>query len=657
MTTLQLHSISKYFGGKEIFRDVSFHLSSGHRLALVGPNGSGKSTLLQIIYGNITPNQGQVKVAPSMVGVGFGRQELRKSDLENDLLTWILNSLPGWSNFWTKWNQALEKEDNLRLNELAQYQTYLEQIYGYNPEHQAENILLGLGFDQSQFYQPIIELSGGWREKVKLARALMQGTDILLLDEPTNHLDLQTVRWLENFLINFKGILIFVAHDRMFLDRVSNRILYLGKSKPIFRRGNFSSFICWQEQQKNFSEKQIQNLDQQITQKKRFVNRFRYKASKAKLAQSKLKQIQNLEVEKQKYVTEENSKQLTFHWPQPKRCNYEVLHAEDLQFSLDSDTKILWSRLNFNIYRGQKIGLVGPNGCGKSTLLRIIIGELEPKGGSIRIGPSVQVGYFAQHLSDILREDNSVLTEVRRLSASEVKENELRTVLGLFLLGQEYTERKVADLSGGEKNRLMLASLFLAKANFLILDEPTNHLDLDSREALIEALKQFSGTVLVVSHDRYLLQEVVEELWELNQDIMNIIQQRYDQYEKEILQSKESNGSVSKTQDPTRQKQKVQRRQVAEKRNHLYRELKSLKENYAEFERELENNLVKQAEIEERLADPSTYTQNEKIGELNKSYQELKILGESLLYDMEKLENKIKTLEDAKKKFNMRNIM
>lgn len=637
---LQVQAVSKSYAGTDIFRNVHMELAPGHRVAVVGPNGSGKSTLLHIIAGQTSPDEGWVQIHPSGAGIGFAWQELDTSEVATSLFSWVSEGIPSWQELWQRWEKA---DDEQTRKQLAKEQTELEHTYGYNPEHRIQAVLTGLGFPSSQWSAPLRQLSGGWQERAKLARLLVQGTDILLLDEPTNHLDLEAVFWLENFLTSFQGIVVFVAHDRFFLDRVSNRILALDRGKAVFRPGTYSQYLAWDEAQREQRRRQTEKLDQAIQHRQHYVDRFRYKADKARQAQSRLRQVQDLQTKRESVAPPPPRKTLTFAWPDPPRSNDTVYKVVDMGFSYPGENP-LWPDLSFHLYRGQKVALVGPNGCGKSTLLKIMAGVLHPVYGSVKSGSNVRLGYFTQHIRDSLHLERSVLSEIRRLADPGTKEEELRSVLGLFLLDESMWERPVGGLSGGEKNRLLLASLFLVRANCLLLDEPTNHLDLESREALIQALQHFPGTLCMVAHDRYLLSQVPDELWMLSQQGLQELPGGYQEYENllqgQVVRSDEPGCLEAKTKETWKEKKRLE----AQKRNERFRLLQPKKKKYAHMEQELEEVLGEQNRLEDMLADPQTYAQAEDIKELNKRYQELQDRAETIFQDLAQLEQEMDAL-------------
>lgn len=649
MPKLTIHSLSKSYGGRDIFRDFSMEIGAGTRLAVVGANGTGKSTLLRILAGQSQPDGGRVILSVG-ARLGYVAQELEAEDLDRGLLSWVMAALPSWDGFWRRWEEAVHGRDEARIKILAEEQTLLEHQLGYSPEHRAKAILCGLGFAEADLERPLRTLSGGWRERAKLARVLTAGADVLLLDEPTNHLDLEAVSWLEEYLLGFTGVLVFVAHDRVFLDKVATQTLFLGESKPILRPGTFSQFLQWREEMELQWERQAQAIDERIKHQAAFIERFRYKSSKARQAQSKLKSTDRLHKELEELRSqrpETRARVLSFSLPEPSRGDQTVLAAADLEFSFPGGEK-LWPGLTFQIYRGQRVALAGPNGAGKTTLLKLVSGELAPTGGRIRVGPNTVLGYFSQHQAETLVPESQVLAEMRRLAGPKATHFEVCSILGLFLLGEEFWERPVASLSGGEKSRLLLASLFAARANFLVLDEPTNHLDLESREALVRALGEYTGTLLFVAHDRRLMFEAAREVWAVDRSGLHVFTRGYAEYEEYRRQAAAAGNEADRKIPPgrpSRQEEKERRRLEAEQRNALSRKLKPLREKYAALETELETILARQGELELILADPETYARAEEFARLSREYGEAARRAEELLHRLEVLESEMAALE------------
>ena len=649
---ITIQELSKAFGGRDILSSFSLEVDSGVRLCVCGPNGTGKSTLLRLLAGVESPDGGRV-ILPRGCRLGFVEQELSEASLETPLLAYVLDVLHDWSDFWAEWEEAAAGKDESRLTALMHRQGELEALYGYNPEHRAKAVLSGLGFAENKWNRTLRELSGGWRERAKLARVLTAGADVLLLDEPTNHLDVEAVEWLESFLMDFKGALVFVAHDRVFMDNVGTHVLYLGLSRPVFRKATYTQFLTLQDEYNAQREREARALKEDLDRKMAFVERFRAKATKARQAGSRQKMAKKLEKELEDYRPEPKRKELNFSWPEAPHSEKIVLSAADLEFHF-GDGKTMWPPLTLTLFRGQRVALVGHNGCGKSTLLKLLAGTLERCGGNVVTASQMRMGYYTQHQMDTLRGDTTVLGEIRRLSDPHTTEEELMSVLGLFLLGQDYFERQVSALSGGEKSRLVLATLFLKRCNFLLLDEPTNHLDLESREALVSALQKFNGTLLMVAHDRWLLSQVGAEAWELNENGLTVFPDfaAYDENrrarqnglgESPQLAASASGGSARLADAPvaqplSRDEQKRIKREQADRRNALHKELKPLQSRYEKLETELATVLDQQALVEGQLADPDVYADHARSGELLKTFEACKQRSEAILEEMTTLE-------------------
>ena len=523
-------------------------------------------------------------------------------------------------------------------------------------------MLSGLGFSRQKWELPIRQLSGGWRERAKLARVLTAGADVLFLDEPTNHLDLEAVEWLEEFLLEFKGILVFVAHDRVFMDHVGSHVLYLGASKPIFRKCNYTKFLELQAEIEEQREREAKQIADDLAHKMDFIRRFKAKATKARQAGSRQKQAKKLEKELEQYRPEPKRRELSFKWPEAAPSEKVVLSVADLAFHFPDGTT-LWPPLTFSLFRGQRVGLVGHNGCGKSTLLKILAGRLARTGGTFTMGSTTRMGYYSQQQAETLDLGGTVLGEMRRLSDPHTSEEELMSVLGLFMLGQGYFDRSVDSLSGGERSRLVLALLFLRRCNFLVLDEPTNHLDLESRDALVEALEAFDGTLLVVAHDRHLLSEAVDEIWAVDEKGITVYKEGFAQYDaarraartasvrQQAAPAESSSAPASAAVRPlpgtglSREELKKLKREQAEQRNALYKKLKPLQARYEEQEKIFEAHLARQEEVEGLLADPAVYADGAKSTELLKEFHDLQKRTEKELEALGELEAQISELE------------
>ncbi|WP_456107115.1 ABC-F family ATP-binding cassette domain-containing protein [Paucidesulfovibrio gracilis] len=460
-----------------------------------------------------------------------------------------------------------------------------------------------------------------------------------------------------------------MAHDRVFLEKVGTHVLFVSDGRSALRKGTFSQFLEWERENAEQRSREAAKLSNRIESEMSYIRRFRVKARKAAQAQSKLKKVEKLQSELERLQSEQGAsrpgKSLNFRLPDPKRGDKVAINAVDLRFSYPGGESV-WDGLGFQLFRGKKVALAAPNGAGKTTLLKIITGSLQPHQGHVKIGQNTSLGYFSQHQSEILNTGNTVLGEIRRLGDPNLTEEQLMSVLGLFLLGESYFERRVDALSGGEKNRLILASLFLARANLLILDEPTNHLDLESRMGLVSALKDYEGTLFFVAHDRYLLREVAEEVWSLGRT--GITQhsgfEAWDAWRRRQLAGADTRGEPAEpdttdplvgksdtaatteetSKTPTTKLSKEEKRRLAEARNALYRKLKPLKKEYEAKEADLEKVLAEMGELEERMNDPATYEKPEEALKLNTAYREAEDWSERLMERMQELEQAMEAI-------------
>ncbi len=643
-----LQNLYKSYGNNDILNDFSLDIASGTRMTICGANGCGKSTLIRIIAGVDTADAGRV-IFPKGCRVGYVEQHLDEHALDSNLLAYVIDVLFDWNDFWEEWDKAHQENDAVKIKQMLEKQHEIEAKFGYNPEQRAQEILSGLGFSEEKWLKPLKELSGGWRERAKLARVLVAGADVLLLDEPTNHLDMDAVEWLESFLLAYQGVLIFVAHDRYFMDKIGSHVLYMGGVKPIFRKTTYSKFLLIQEEIEEQKERESKRLSSEIEKKMDFVRRFGAKASKARQSNSKLKMAQKLGKELEGLKPEKKRRELSFAFPEAMKCEKVVLSVADLDFAFPDNVRV-WKPLTFSLFRGQKIALVGHNGSGKSTLLKILAGVLEKTSGSIAFASQAKVGYFSQHQGDIFSPNATVLAEIRRLSDPHLTEEELMSVLGLFMLGHNYFERFIKTLSGGEKSRLALALLFLRRSNFLIMDEPTNHLDIESRQALVEALDIYDGTLLLVAHDRYLLSQVADEVWEMSNQGIEQFDTDFESYYNErkhkiISPQEEKNKDDTLSQNISREDLKKIKRAQADERNKIYKKLKPLQDAYAKKEQEFEKIAQRQQEIENLLADTQTFEDSAKATELLKEFHMVEQSAENIMEELSEIENKINILE------------
>lgn len=562
MSYLIVSQLSKAFGADTVFEDVTFQIGAGERVALVGPNGAGKTTLLNIIGGRLRPDTGQVSIARK-ARLCYVAQE-NDPELEGTVMGIMFDT----AQEITALRQQLARceqqmtDPGLRnspelLEKLMEKYSRLQQKYelkgGYQLETRIKTILTGLGLPEQTWGNRVAELSGGQRVRLNLARVLVQQPDILILDEPTNHLDIEAIEWLEQFLLKFSGAALVVSHDRYFLDRIATHILELENGKIKLYRGNYSTYARQKELRYVTRMKQYRQNVRKAEQLRKLIAKNKAKASKARQAKNWEKRLDRLDLERPKLSDHSLKLRFEVH----RRGGDEVLDLEDVTHGFEE--RLLFSGFTAFVRKGARIALVGPNGCGKTTLLRLIIQELTPCSGSVRLGRSVKIGYFDQDLS-MLDEELSVLEQVQRWSG--MLEREARAFLARYRFAGDDVFKKIAVLSGGERNRLIMARLFLHGPNVLILDEPTNHLDLWARHALEEALKQFEGTLFFVSHDRYFLQKLASRFWYFHEGKILDFQGSYGDFQEwraELLATKrQSRTEKQASPRPVERKKKPQ---------------------------------------------------------------------------------------------------
>ncbi|GAB4227948.1 MAG: ABC-F family ATPase [Chlamydiales bacterium] len=510
---ISLQNISMQYGGTLLFFGVTLNLSKGRRYGVVGANGSGKSTFLSLISGELQPVDGEV-VIPKNQRIGWLKQDQFKYDDEN-VIDVVLRGKPElWKALNEKdilLNQEHWNEDS--VNKLSLIEEEISRLNGYAAEAFAHQLLSGLGIREEQRERPLKELSGGYKLRVLLSQVLFNEPDILLLDEPTNYLDIVTIYWLERYLkLEFKGLLIFVSHDQDFLNHLSTHILDIDYGEISLYQGNFDQYIQAKKLTAEQKEKEKLHLERKIESMKAFIEKFKYKPSKARQAMSREKMLEKIELPDLKKSTRQSP---FFKFVKKRESGKKVLHIDKLWKSYQH--KIVLCDVSFTVYRGEKVAIIGPNGVGKSTLLKIIFGKIKPSEGNYEWGYEAQVTYFAQEHHDMLYE-SATLFDWLSSQCPEASSGEIRSMLGQVLFTQDDIYKDVLSLSGGEAARLLLAMQMLRKGNVLILDEPTNHLDIEARQSLEHSLRDYSGTLLFVSHDRYFISQIANRIIALSQD-------------------------------------------------------------------------------------------------------------------------------------------
>ena len=513
---ITLNNISIHFNGEKLFDNISFTIGDKDRIGLVGKNGAGKSTLLKILYGQLSQDNGTIIKSKSQT-IGYLPQEMIPSStttvLEETMKAFdeikILNSELETLNNEIAQREDYESKDYERL--LSDYEQQNQKLLMFdatNTRPQAEKVLLGLGFKHEDFTRNMTEFSSGWQMRVELAKILLRRPNLILLDEPTNHLDIESITWLEGFLQQYYGSVVLVSHDRCFLDNITKRTIEITAGKIYDYKTNYSDYCLLHEERIRNQQSQQINQQRQIAEVEKFIERFRYKATKAKQVQSKIKMLDKMDrIE----VDDVDSSSIHFLFPPAPHSGKIVVEVKDLSFGY-SEKNVL-KNINFILSRGEKVAFIGRNGEGKSTLVKLIIGELRGYSGVCNLGYDVKVGYFAQNQAALLDGEKTVFETIDDIAVGDVR-TKIRSILGSFLFDDNAIDKKVKVLSGGEKTRLALAKLLLSQVNLLVLDEPTNHLDLLSKDILKNALLRYDGAFIVVSHDRDFLEGLTTTLYE-----------------------------------------------------------------------------------------------------------------------------------------------
>lgn len=637
---ISINNLTFEIGSRALYDDANWHIKPGDKAGLIGANGAGKSTLLKLIVGDYTPTSGTISMAKDLK-IGYLNQDLLSYHSEKSILHVAMEAFERQNQLHAEIEVLLKKletdySDEI-LNKLSDRQMEFEALDGYNIEFRAHEILAGLGFSEEEQQRPLATFSGGWRMRVMLARILLQTPDILLLDEPTNHLDLPSIKWLENYLQAFEGAIVIVSHDRYFLDRIINKTVESRKGKLTVYAGNYSFYIEEKSLREEIQGNQFKNQQAKIKQEEKLIERFRAKASKAKMVQSRIKALDRME--KVDNVDDDNP-EVNFSFKFSKPSGRHVVTLENISKSYPNleilrDTSAI-------IEKGDKIALIGANGKGKSTLLRIVAdADNEYEGKSIK-GHNVSQTFFAQHQLEALHLENTIIQELINFAPKHT-ETELRSILGCFLFTGDDVFKKIKVLSGGEKSRVALAKALTADANFLVLDEPTNHLDMASVNILIQALQQYEGTFIVVSHDRYFLDHVANKIWFIEDKEIKEYPGTYQEYEEwssKRVVKKEPQGEKKIAKE--KEQPKKEKTPPSEDKNRL---IQRKNKELATLEQQIEKSEKLVKELEAHLAKEEVYSDAPKLQEATRTYNSAKASFQQLQQDWEKLAEEIMELE------------
>lgn len=639
---ISVEGLTVEFGGFTLFDDISFVLNKKERIALVGKNGAGKSTMLKIFPGLQQPTRGNVSL-PKDVSIGYLPQHMTLNEGNT-----VFEEASLAFEHIHKMELELE-EVNKQLAERTDYEsesyhnliersTYLYEQFtmsgGNNFQAEIEKTLTGLGFKRSDFERLTSEFSGGWRMRIELAKLLLQRPDVLLLDEPTNHLDIESIQWLETFLATRANAVMLVSHDRAFLDAVTQRTIEISLGRIYDYKVPYSKYVELRKEHREHQMRAFENQQKQIQKTEEFIERFRYKATKSVQVQSRIKQLDKLE---RLEVDDEDNAMLNLKFPPAPRSGSYPVVTENLEKSYGHH--LIFKNATLTIHRGDKVAFVGKNGEGKSTLVKCIMNEIDFKG-KLELGHNVKIGYFAQNQAQLLNENHTVFETIDYVATGDIR-TKIRDILGAFMFGGEASDKKVKVLSGGERSRLAMIRLLLEPVNLLILDEPTNHLDMRSKDVLKEALREFDGTVIVVSHDRDFLNGLVDKVYEFgNQQVKEHLGGIYEFLERKKMDS------LKELEVATAQKQEVQSQEDSasklsyEERKELSRLIKKLEKQISEAEKVIENKEAEISEIENRLATPEGAADTalfERHGQLTKELRGDMTKWEELTMELENI--------------------
>jgi len=651
---ISLNNISMRFGAKVLFDEVSLRIAGKDRVSLVGSNGAGKSTMLKVIEGIIKPDEGEVAVSKHTT-VGYLPQEgihYKGNTLYEEVYSSAGNINKIQEEMTQIETEMSETEDTATdefmdlINEYGELQERFQMLDGFKLKSKIEKILIGLGFFEKDFDRLTDEFSGGWQMRIALAKLLLANPSILLLDEPTNHLDIESLIWVENYLKAYQGAIVLVSHDRSFLDNIADRTVEISLGKAMEYSGNYSFYRKEKEVRKGLIENQYENQQNYLRQQEKFIERFRYKASKARAVQSRIKLLDKLDI----IEIEDEESTVSFNFPPATHSGKITLEIENLTKSYDGVNNVI-EDIDLLITRGEKIVLFGVNGAGKSTLTRIIAGFDNYNNGTVKTGHLVDVKFYAQNQAEELDHSKTVLQTMEESASGDIVKN-LRTILGSFLFRGDDVFKKVGVLSGGEKSRLALAKMLIEPSNFLILDEPTNHLDMRSKEVLMNALKKYQGTVLIVSHDREFIDGIVEKVIEVkNKKLRTYIGNASD-----YLKIKEDEFKKTATENKKNSKEKKEKAEpaIAEIKNNPVAKNKSkeiskltspVKSRISELEKTTGKYEARIKELESLMSKDEFYKGGHDVVSATNEYNSLKEKLKKVYLEWEEETEKLSGLE------------
>ena len=633
---IDLSNISLQFNGKYLYKDLNYKINAGDRISLVGANGTGKSSLLKIISGELQPENGNV-FKQKGINTGYLPQEnvthKGKSLIDEatsaltDIIT-LRKKEHEIANILT--DSKLNNEERLDyINQLGEVHHRLEELDSYSADSKVEKILTGLGFSESDFNNATETFSGGWQMRIALAKILVSQNDILLMDEPTNHLDLDSLEWLTDFLKDFKGAILIVSHDKHFVDEITDKTLeiYLGKFNTF--KGNYTAYLKYKEERDELLGNQYEQQQKKIKETEKFIERFRYKATKAKQVQSRIKQLEKVEL----VSLPEQTGKIKINFPEPPSSG--KINIELTNISKSYNENHVFNNLNFEVARGDKIAFVGPNGAGKTTLAKIIAGKTTIDSGERRTGHNTVISYFSQDIADALNPELDLIETLEK-TVSDKNPVYLRNLLGSFLFSGDDVFKKVGVLSGGEKNRVALAKIFLAKSNLIVLDEPTNHLDHSSKTVLQKALQNFSGSLILVSHDIDFLRPIVNKVAYIRKGKLNLFPDGIDYFLSKRL---ELQGNVQTAKKEIKESESIsrkdQKRIEAELRQKKYQATKDLLKKIKTFETKIEKLEQREKELEAELLNTGLYQNPELMREKSSEFNKVKKELEDLIKEWE----------------------